>query len=201
LAIELAAARVNALTVEQIAARLDDSLKLLTGGGRTTADRQRTLRGTLDWSYDLLDAPERLLLGRLAVFAGGWTLEAAEAVCADETIKTSDVLDLLSNLVNKSLVVEDERGHAAWYRLLDPLWAYALEKLKYSGDEAHVHSRHRDWYIQLAERFEAEWCGPRQRAWFDSLTSGPEFPGRSTKSWRRRWVPRGISQPIRATHD
>src|SRR6202022_4630281 len=90
LAIELAAARVNALTVEQIAERLDDSLGLLTGGGRTAVDRQRTLRGTLDWSYDLLGEPERVLLGRLAVFAGGWRLEAAEAVCAGEPIATKD---------------------------------------------------------------------------------------------------------------
>ncbi len=132
-------------------------------------DRQRTLRGTLDWSYDLLDTSERLLLSRLAVFAGGWTLEAAEAVCGVEAIKTNDVLDLLSNLVNRSLVVADERGQAAWYRLLDPLRAYALEKLQQSGDAVRVQSRHRDWYVQLAERFEAEWRGPQQRAWADSL--------------------------------
>jgi predicted ATPase/DNA-binding CsgD family transcriptional regulator/transcriptional regulator with XRE-family HTH domain len=169
LAIELAAARVNALTVEQIAARLDDSLGLLTGGGRTATNRQRTLRGTLDWSYDLLSEPERVLLSRLAVFAGGWTLEAAEAVCGGEHVPRQNVLDLLSNLVDKSLVVAEERGAAEWYRLLDPLRAYALEKLQRCGDELHVQSRHRDWYVQLAERFETEWRGPRQRAWFDRL--------------------------------
>jgi non-specific serine/threonine protein kinase len=169
LAIELAAARVNALTVEQIAARLDDSLGLLTGGGRTAVDRQRTLRGTLDWSYDLLSEPEQVLLGRLAVFAGGWTLEAAEAVCAGEPIPIQAVLDLLSTLVDKSLVVAEERGAAEWYRLLDPLRAYALEKLQRSGDKLGVQSRHRDWYVQLAERFETDWRGPEQRVWFDSL--------------------------------
>jgi non-specific serine/threonine protein kinase len=103
------------------------------------------------------------------VFAGGWTLEAAEAVCAGEPIATKDVLDLLSHLVDKSLVVAEERGAAAWYRLLDPLRAHALEKLQHSGDELRVQSRHRDWYVQLAERFEAEWRGPQQRVWFDSL--------------------------------
>src|SRR5579871_919928 len=120
LALELAAARLNVLTVEQIASRLDDSLGLLTTGGRSASDRHRTLRGTLDWSYNLLSEPERVLFGRLAVFAGGWTLEAAEAVCVDTTIKRSDVLDLLGDLVNKSLVVADGRGHAVWYRYLDP---------------------------------------------------------------------------------
>jgi non-specific serine/threonine protein kinase len=169
LAIELAAARVNALTVEQIAARLDDSLGLLTGGGRTAVDRQRTLRGTLDWSYDLLSEPERVLLGRLAVFAGGWALEAAEAVGAGEHVPRQNVLDVLSSLVDKSLVVAEERGAAEWYRLLDPLRAYALEKLHHSGDELRVRSCHRDWYVQLAERFETDWRGPRQRTWFDSL--------------------------------
>ena len=169
LAIELAAARVNALTVEQIAARLDDSLSLLTGGGRTAADRQRTLRGTLDWSYDLLSGPERLMLCRLSVFAGGWTLEAAEVVCGDEASTSYKVLDLLSNLVDKSLVLAEQRGEYVWFRLLDPLRAYASERLHQSGDAARVQSRHRDWYTELAERFEAEWRGPRQRAWFDGL--------------------------------
>jgi non-specific serine/threonine protein kinase len=169
LAIELAAARVTTLTVEQIAERLDDSLRLLTGGGRTAVDRQRTLRGTLDWSYELLSDPERALLCRLAVFAGGWVLEAAEGICGDEGISQNDVLDLLSNLVNKSLVVVEQSGSGVWYRLLDPLRAYALEKLKQAGDELRVLSRHRDWYVQLAERFETEWRGPLQRAWVNRL--------------------------------
>ena len=169
LAIELAAARVNALTVEQIAARLDDVLSLLTGGGRTAVDRQRTLRGTLDWSYNLLNKQEQLLLSRLGVFAGGWRLEAAEAVCADKAISTSEVLDLLSNLVSRSLVVAEERGQAAWYRLLDPQRAYALEKLQHSGDAVRMQSCHRDWCVRLAETFEAEWRGPQQSVWSDSL--------------------------------
>ena len=169
LAIELAAARVNTLTVHQIAGRLNDSLLLLTGGGRTTPDRQRTLRGTLDWSYDLLDERERTLLARLAVFAGGWTLEAAEAVCGGDPLKASAVLDLLGSLVNKSLVVAEERGQLIWYRFLDSLSAYALEKLNCSGDAQRMQSSHRDLYLQLTERFEAEWRSPLQGAWSDDL--------------------------------
>jgi predicted ATPase/DNA-binding CsgD family transcriptional regulator/transcriptional regulator with XRE-family HTH domain len=169
LALELAAARVNSLTVAQIASRLDDSLGLLTTGGRTTTDRQRTLRGTLDWSYDLLSVPERTLLGRLAVFAGGWTLQAAEVVCADAMIKRNDVLDLLDNLVHKSLVMMEERRQSAWYRLLDPLHAYAHEKLAPSEDGRRCRTMHRDWYVQLVELFEVEWRGERQAIWFDTL--------------------------------
>jgi predicted ATPase/transcriptional regulator with XRE-family HTH domain/DNA-binding CsgD family transcriptional regulator len=169
LAIELAAARVNALSVEQIASRLDDSLRLLTSGSRTAVDRHRTLRGTLDWSYDLLGEAERLLLGRLAVFAGGCTLEAAEAVCGGEGLELGVVFDLLSNLVDKSLVVADERSAAAWYRLLDPLRAYAQEKLRACGDEVRVRSRHRDWYMQLAEQFESDWRSPRQQLWLERV--------------------------------
>ncbi|HEY1293505.1 MAG TPA: LuxR C-terminal-related transcriptional regulator [Chloroflexota bacterium] len=169
LAIELAASWVNALTVQQIDKRLDDSLMLLTGGGRTAPDRQRTLRGTLDWSYDLLNPLERTLLARLAVFAGGWTLEAAEAVCADEDARAVDVLNHLGSLVNKSLVVAEEHAQIVWYRFLDPLRAYALEKLNASGDAQRVKSRHRDWYLELVERFEIEWRGPLQGAWFESL--------------------------------
>ena len=117
LAIELAAARVG-LSVEQIATRLDDSLRLLTAGSRTASPRQRTLRGTLDWSYELLSEPERRLFGRLSVFAGGWTLEAAEVVGAEGDTGKGDVLDLLSGLVEKSLVVA-EATRCRWGALQD----------------------------------------------------------------------------------
>lgn len=116
LAIELAAARVNALTVEQIASRLGDRFRLLTGGGRTTVPRRRTLRAAMDWSYDLLSETERALLPRLSVFAGGWTLEAAEAVCAEGEIAASEILELLAQLVDKSLVIAETRDAAARYR-------------------------------------------------------------------------------------
>ena len=169
LAIELAAARVNALSIDQIALRLGDCLSLLTHGSRTAVDRQRTLRGTLDWSYELLVDAERLLLGRLAVFARGCTLEAVEAVCSGEGLDRGDVFELLTSLVDKSLVVAEEQGGVAWYRLLDPLRAYALEKLRARGDEVRVHSRDRDWYVQLSEQFERDWRSPRQKKWFERV--------------------------------
>src|SRR6266545_3268645 len=120
LALELAAARVNVLRVEQIAARLDDRFRLLTGGSRTAVPRQQTLRALIDWSHDLLAALEQQVLRRLSVFTGGWTLEAAEAVCAGDGIEQYDILDVLTQLVNKSLVVgEREQGQETRYRLLE----------------------------------------------------------------------------------
>ena len=113
LAIELAAARVRALSVEQILERLEDSLRLLAGRDRTAPERQRTLRGTLDWSFELLSEPERELFGRLSIFAGGWMLEAADAVGAGDDIEEDDVLDLLSKLVDKSLVVVEAGAEGA----------------------------------------------------------------------------------------
>src|SRR5207249_10096992 len=104
LAIELAAARVRALPVKKINERLDDRFRLLTGGSRTALPRQQTLRALIDWSYDLLSEPERMLLRRLSVFAGGWTLEAAEAVAGGDAVETWEVVDLLTALVEKSLV-------------------------------------------------------------------------------------------------
>jgi predicted ATPase len=134
LAIELAAARVNVLTPNQIAERLQDRFKLLTGGSRTALPRQQTLRALIDWSYDLLTEPEKTLLCRLSVFAGGCTLEAAEAVCADNVLNRDEIFDVLCSLVEKSLVVADDKGRHARYRLLETLRQYGREKL--SLDEA-----------------------------------------------------------------
>ena len=130
LAIELAAVRVKLLRPEQIAARLDDRFRLLTGGSRSALPRHQTLRALIDWSYDLLTDPERTLLRRLAVFAGGWTLEAAEAICAGDGLEGVEVLDTLSQLVNKSLALPDcEAGDEARYQLLETIRQYAREKL------------------------------------------------------------------------
>jgi predicted ATPase len=127
LAIELAAARVNLLPVDQIVARLDDRFQLLTTGRRTALLRHQTLRAAIDWSYDLLDEDERRMLGRLSVFAGGWTLEAAEAVCADRVgDEPTFILDRLTQLANKSLVVERTQGRKR-YRLLETIKQYAAE--------------------------------------------------------------------------
>ena len=177
LAIELAAARMGALAVEQVAQRLDDSLKLLTGGGRTVEPRQQTLRATLDWSHGLLSEAERKLFGRLPVFAGGWSLEAAEEVCSGEGIEREDVADLLSRLVDKSLVVAGaEQEGALRYRMLEPVRQYARERLEESGTAERVWERHAQYYLELAEGADAqeaerEFGGARQVSWLKLMES------------------------------
>jgi predicted ATPase/DNA-binding CsgD family transcriptional regulator len=169
LAIELAAARVGALTVQQIAARLDDRFGLLTGGSRTVLPRHRTLRAAMDWSYDLLAERERTLLNRLSVFAGGWTLEAAEAVCADGAVDPPAVLDALTSLVDKSLVTVEMPADAARYRLLETVRQYARERLDETGETHAVRRRHRDFYLALAEAAEPNLRGPDEIGWLDRL--------------------------------
>jgi predicted ATPase/DNA-binding SARP family transcriptional activator len=166
LAIELAAARVG-MSLEQIASRLDDSLRLLTWGSRTASPRRRTLRGTLDWSYALLGELERRLFGRLSVFAGGWTLEAAEAVGAGD-IQQGDVVDLLSRLVDKSLVVA-EAQEVVRYRMLEPIRQYARERFEESEEVEAVKRRHAEFYLVLAEEAEPGVEGPQQAAWLERL--------------------------------
>jgi non-specific serine/threonine protein kinase len=153
LAIELAAARLAALSVEQVAERLDDCFRLLTGGSRTALPRQQTLRATLDWSHALLTEPEQVLLRRLAVFTGGWTLDAAEAVSAGDGIAREAVLDLLTRLVSMSLVQTGGVASAARYQLLEIVRHYALDRLtEADGDADAVRDRHADWYLALVER-------------------------------------------------
>jgi len=169
LAIELAAARVKVLPVEQIVARLDDRFRLLTGGSRTALPRQQTLRALIDWSYDLLSEPERALLRRLSVFAGGWTLEAAETVGAGGEIEEWEVLDRLTALVDKSLVVVEEQSGETRYRLLETVRQYARDRLLEAGEAATVRERHLDWYLALAERAEPEFRGAEQLVWLNRL--------------------------------
>jgi tetratricopeptide (TPR) repeat protein len=167
LAIELAAARVRAMSVGEIAARLSDRFRLLAGGDRTALPHQQTLRASIDWSYDLLTEPERALLRRLAVFAGGWTLEAAEAVGAAGEIDESDVLDLLTHLVEKSLVEWEAEGERC--RLLETVRQYAQERLDASGEGDEVRTRHLAFYLALAEEAMPEARGPKQGAWLARL--------------------------------
>ena len=158
LAIELAAARVGALTLEQLAARLGDSLDVLGDGSRTALTRQQTLRAAIDWSHELLDGEERVLFRRLAVFAGSFTLEAAEDVCAGGAIERRRVAALTARLVDKSLVVaEGER-----LRLLDTIRQYAAERLAASGERDRVALRHLDWCLNLAERHDPVEAGPHR---------------------------------------
>ena len=162
LAIEMAAARVQAMSVGEIAARLDQRFHWLTSGQRTALPRHQTLRATLDWSHDLLTGPERVLLRRLSVFAGGWTAEAAEAVCADPLplppgeragVRGEAVLSLLLSLVDKSLVVAEPRAGHTRYQLLETVRQYAAEKLDEAGEveKTQTHSRHLDCYLKFAE--------------------------------------------------
>jgi predicted ATPase/DNA-binding SARP family transcriptional activator len=175
LALELAAARLSLLTLPQIAARLDDRFRLLTGGSRVALPRQQTLRALIDWSYHLLPEAERALLCRLSIFAGGWTLEAAEAVCGFAGVRgqgsgaspdgpvltpdpwplTPDVLDLLSALEEKSLVLVEAGALGLRYRMLETVREYAGQRLASSGELAGMRQRHRDWYLQLAEQTRA----------------------------------------------
>jgi predicted ATPase/DNA-binding CsgD family transcriptional regulator len=151
LAIELAAGRVGALSVEQIAARLGDRFGLLASGDRTAPVRQQTLRAAVDWSYELLTGPEQVLLRRLAVFSG-WNLEMAEQVCADEAIPADQVLDLMAALIDKSLVTLDaELEGDARYRLLDTIREYAAGRLNASGEAPEIRRRHRDYMLRLGE--------------------------------------------------
>ena len=170
LAIELTTARMGVLSAEQLAERLEDSLKLLTGGGRTVEPRQQTLRATLDWSHELLKEAERVLFRRLSVFAGGWKLEAAEEVCSGEGIEQDDILDLLSRLVDKSLVVAEAptspgAGGALRYRMLEPVRQYGRECLEESGETERVHDRHARHYLALAEAARPKLVGPEEVAW------------------------------------
>jgi predicted ATPase len=180
------------LTPEQIATRLDDRFRLLTGGSRTALPRQQTLRALIDWSYDMLAEAEKTLLRRLSVFSGGWTLEAAEAVCSSKSVERSalsvqnstsastlnaqgstlvveewQVLDLLTALVEKSLVVfEDQEGR---YRLLETIRQYARDRLLETGEAEAAREGHRDWFLALAEQARHELKGARQREWLDRL--------------------------------
>jgi non-specific serine/threonine protein kinase len=175
LAIELAAARARVLSVEQIASRLKDSFKLLATESRTARARQQTLRATIDWSYELLSEREKLLFRRLAVFAGGWTIEAAEEVCAAgaEVEGADEVLDLLTHLVDKSLVLvadqHQQQVGEARYRLLETVRQYGREKLEESGEEDEFGQRHANFFLRLAEEAEPHLKGHRQVAWLESL--------------------------------
>jgi predicted ATPase/class 3 adenylate cyclase len=171
LAIELAAARVKILSVEQVAKRLDDRFRLLTGGARTALPRQQTLRALIDWSYDLLSDTERLLLCRLSVFAGSWSLEAAEEICSGDSIDSIDVMDLLSQLVNKSLavVVAQSQSGEMRYRMLETIRQYAREKHLEAGGSETIRNKHLAYFVRLAEQAEPELYQSNQAFWLNKL--------------------------------
>jgi len=213
LALELAAARVRALSVEAIAARLHDRFRLLKNADRTAASRHETLRATIDWSYGLLDEAEKRVFERLSVFAGGWTLAAAEVVGAGGSIDRDDVLDLHSRLVDKSLVCMDVEGER--YRMLETVRDYASERLEQLGEPDDARIRHFDCYVALAEVAEPHMLGPDEDAWHDrcnverqnflaTYTYARNHPAKAESGLRlayglRRWICRGafdVGRPV-----
>jgi non-specific serine/threonine protein kinase len=172
LAIELAASRVRVLSVEQISERLKDQFQLLASRDRTMPGRQQTLEATMRWSYQLLGELEQRLFNRLAVFAGGWTLEAAEAVAAGDGIAPAEVLDLLERLVDKSLVIADVDAHGPQrFRLLETLRQFGRERLGEHGENVAVRDRHAEFFLQLAEESELPLLSSADRAWMGRLNS------------------------------
>ena len=171
LAIELAAARVAMLSVAEIAQHLDDRFALLTTGSRTALSHQQTLRGTIDWSHELLTLPERILFRRLALFTGGFTLAAIESVCRVDRQEMGSIVDLLGRLVDKSLVIADpsEQGAETRYHMLESIRQFADEKLRESGEMDAFRDRHLDFFLGLAEEAELELRGPSQTDWFNRL--------------------------------
>jgi len=206
LALELAAARVRSLTPAALAERLKDRFRMLKGGDRTAAARQQTLRALIDWSHDLLDPPERALLAQLSVFAGGWTLEAAESVCACG--EGEEVMDLLSRLVEKSLVIHD--AQAGRYRLLETVRQYAQERLAESGRTGAVRARHLDHFCAVAQAAQSQLSGSEAPRWIALLDverdnvmaalagglDAPPLPQRMALANRmkRYWFHRGFLQ-------
>jgi predicted ATPase/class 3 adenylate cyclase len=173
LAIELAAARSRSLDIAQIANRLDDRFRLLTGGSRTALPRQQTLAAAVEWSYELLQKPEQIVFQRLAAFRGGFTLEAAERVCVGGVVDQLDVVDHLSSLVDKSMVVW-EGGHGDRYRLLETLRQYAMEQLKDAGEADEVRQRHAEYFLEVAEEAAPHLRRHGQVEWLERLEADHE---------------------------
>ena len=196
LAIELAAARIRVLTLQQIVERLDDRFHLLTTGSRNAVPRQQTLRSLIDWSHDLLSDAERRLFRRLAVFARGRTLEAIEGVCSGDGVETFEIVDLLTQLVDKSLVyVEKSPEFGARYFMLESIWDYANEKLIAAGEAETYRIRHLDYFLRFAEDAAPKIRGPEQREWLEivghegyniryALDAAAELPGQAAKGLR-----------------
>lgn len=212
LAIEMAAARVRSLSVEAINGKLVERFRLLTSGSRGALPRQQTLRALIDWSYDLLSDAEKALLSRLSVFSGGWTLEAAEAICAGDPVEDWELLDLLISLVDKSLVVAQTTGTHPRYRLLETIRQYAGDQLRERGEESDTQQRHLDYFMAMAEEAEPELSGPQQQAWLNRLETehdnfrvamqGNEEPQmRLAAALARFWYMRGYTLEGRARYD
>jgi len=217
LAIELAVARVRAMSVQEVAARLSDRFRLLTSGNRSMLPHHQTLRASIDWSHELLSPEERILLRQISIFAGGWTLAAAEAVGSDGVAGAHMVIDRLAHLVDKSLVIFDEPTNR--YRLLETVREYAREKLQDSGELETTRSRHLAFFLSLLEQAYAQLRGPEQGEWFAQLDSerenllaahracdhvehGADFGLDLAFRTKPYWIRQGLlGQGYRVTHD
>jgi predicted ATPase/class 3 adenylate cyclase len=171
LAIELAAARIPAMNPTELSRRLDRRFRLLTGGDRLAVERHQTLRATIDWSYDMCSEAERTLLARLSVFSGGCTLDAVEAVCAAAPVEVDEIVDLLSSLVARSLVVADDSGLDTRYRLLETIRQYGVERLAEAGETEAVRALHADYYISFAAKVTPQIFGPGSLEWGTRLAA------------------------------
>ncbi len=206
LAIELAAARVTVLSVDDILRRLGDRFRLLTGGRRTAVPRQQTLQALIDWSWDLLAETDRGVLRRLSVFAGGWTLDAASAVCGEPAEDATEIVDALERLVERSLVVVD-RGITTRYRLLETIRQYARDRLTEGGEVEAIRGRHLTFFLGLAERAAPELRGPNMVEWLTRIDADadntraaiewgfeadPETAGRLCSAMWLHWRSRSI---------
>lgn len=169
LAIELAAGRLKMMPVQQIADHIDDAFRLLTGGIRTATPRHQTLQALMDWSYNLLTEPEKTMFRRLAVFAGGWTIEAAEVIGGAQDVETGNVFDAVAHLVDKSLVLVDEQDNVARYHFLETVRQYALVKLAESGEADTIRRKHAEYYLVLAEKGAHPVGYQRGPAWYDQI--------------------------------
>lgn len=169
LAIELAAARVRVLTIEQINRRLNERFRLLTGGSQQALPRQQNLQALIEWSYDLLTTQEQKLLRRLTVFAEGWSLEAAESVCAGEGLQPGEILELMAELVNKSLVAAEPQGRNMRYHLLESIRRFGLEKLREQKVETRWQAAHLDYFLKFAAEIEPELVSQAQKEGFELL--------------------------------
>jgi predicted ATPase/DNA-binding CsgD family transcriptional regulator len=169
LALELAAVRLRVLSAQELAKRLDDRFRLLTGARKAETRRHETLRALIDWSFDLCAADERLFWARTAVFAGSFDLEAAEEVCCGQGLDDEDVVQLVSQLIDKSVILKEEHSTGVRYRLLETIRQYGLERLAESGEEEWLRRRHRDHYLRVAARANQEVFGPHEVEWFSRL--------------------------------
>ena len=169
LAIELAAVRLRAMPVEELGRRLDQRFELLTGGSRTALARHQTLRTLIDWSFDVLNDAEQALLCRASVFSGGWTMEAAERVCVGDAVDAGSLVDVLTSLVDKNLVLAQAQHGAIRYGLLETVRHYAGDRLRERGDDTNLRRRHLDYMLALAQEAEPRLIGEEPHAWFERL--------------------------------